>query len=96
MTTSYTTGNSSSWTVTGIRVEIHRAAPVEPPLPEELVAAIYDACAWLELELPLDNPQVVKAARKRLAKQHHPDAGGDVRLMQQVNAAADFLLQGMK
>jgi hypothetical protein len=34
---------------------------------------------------------IVSAGQKMLAKKHHPDAGGDTRTMQTVNAVADWL-----
>ena len=39
--------------------------------------------AWAE--------DLIGAGLRVLARQHHPDAGGDVRTMQQVNAAASWL-----
>lgn len=37
--------------------------------------------------LPTAPPEVVKAAYKALAQLHHPDRGGDLRQMQNINAA---------
>ena len=34
---------------------------------------------------------LIDAGLRQLAKRHHPDAGGDVRIMQRVNEAADVL-----
>ncbi len=45
-----------------------------------------DPFATLHL-LPSAPPEVVRAAYKALAVKHHPDLGGDVRAMQQINAA---------
>ncbi len=36
--------------------------------------------------------ELVEAARRVLAKRHHPDAGGDEETMRAINAAADLLL----
>lgn len=48
------------------------------------------AAAYAELELPAGAPaEAVKAARRRLARRHHPDAGGEHEAMAAVNAAAD-------
>jgi hypothetical protein len=37
-------------------------------------------------------PEQIQAARRRLAKQHHPDHGGDADHMQTINEAADAAL----
>jgi hypothetical protein len=44
--------------------------------------------------LPSAPPELVQAARRALVKLHHPDAGGDVRTMQDVNAAFDIIQGG--
>lgn len=45
------------------------------------------------LGLPADaGADDVRAARRRLAKDHHPDAGGDDRTMREVNEAAELVL----
>jgi hypothetical protein len=38
-------------------------------------------------------PELVKAAHKTLAFLHHPDRGGDLRIMQGINAAYDALVK---
>lgn len=38
----------------------------------------------------------IKTVYRRLCKKHHPDKGGDVAMMQQVNVAYDVLLQHLK
>jgi hypothetical protein len=35
---------------------------------------------------------VIKQHQRKLARKHHPDRGGDVAVMQRINAAADYLL----
>jgi hypothetical protein len=35
---------------------------------------------------------IVEAGRRALAQKHHPDCGGDLKIMQSVNATADNLL----
>ncbi len=37
----------------------------------------------------------IRAARRRLAKSHHPDQGGDAADMQRINEAADAALQAV-
>lgn len=37
--------------------------------------------------------EAVRHARRRLAKHHHPDAGGDVEMMRSINQAAGLALQ---
>lgn len=69
--------------------------PATPPLPEALVLKVMEAISLLDLDLPC-RPEDVKRARRRLARLHHPDVGGDVALMQQINVAADFLLDGVR
>ncbi len=41
--------------------------------------------------LPSASAQEIKAAHRKLARQHHPDAGGDATLFQAIQAAADVL-----
>lgn len=48
------------------------------------------ALATLHL-LPSAPPWLISTAYKALAKRMHPDAGGDLRAMQAVNAAYEFL-----
>lgn len=38
----------------------------------------------------------IKSAYRRLATEHHPDRGGDVTIMQRVNAAYSLLMKGQK
>lgn len=46
--------------------------------------------AYAALELPAGaSAEAVKSARRRLARRHHPDAGGEHATMAAVNAAAD-------
>lgn len=40
-------------------------------------------------------PEIVKRRHRELARKHHPDHGGSVERMQQINAAADALLATM-
>ncbi len=46
--------------------------------------------------VPSASPAEIKAAYRTLVKQHHPDAGGDHRLILQLNAAWDVLGDGDK
>jgi len=49
--------------------------------------------AYLTLHLQPGAPVLlIEAARRTLARLHHPDAGGDTATMQRINAAADLLL----
>lgn len=81
MNRSYSFATTGSTTY---QVLIHAVPSRDPPMDPRLVEAIYEACAWLELEPPLPNHDAVKAQRKRLAKQYHPDRGGDADTMKQV------------
>lgn len=48
------------------------------------------------LGVPVDaGPDEVRAARRRLAKELHPDAGGDERAMRAVNEAAELVLDAL-
>jgi len=49
-----------------------------------------DALHVLELEDPIDWPEI-KARHRQLAMQHHPDRGGDNERLQAINAAMDVL-----
>ncbi len=40
-------------------------------------------------------PEAVRLARRNLAKQHHPDRGGDAALMRSINEAANLALQAI-
>ncbi len=42
------------------------------------------------------SPELVRAALRIAAKQHHPDVGGDVAVMQHLNAAADRILKRVR
>src|SRR4030095_8438342 len=50
------------------------------------------AFATLHL-LPTAPPELVRCAHKTLALIHHPDRGGDLRTMQEINNAADVILK---
>lgn len=84
------TTSTNFWSALEFRVHV---VPPNPPLPQKFIEAVFQACAWLELEPPLHSHEQVKQARKKMAKQHHPDVGGDADAMKQMNAAADFLLE---
>jgi curved DNA-binding protein CbpA len=51
---------------------------------------IDDALAQLHL-LSTAPPELIDAAYRVLAKQHHPDTGGDTVVMQRLNGAYDVL-----
>lgn len=87
--TIFWSSNGSSWTTT---FRVTYIPPRDPPLDPRFVDYVYEACAVLELEPPLRDKQEVERARRRLAKRHHPDAGGSLALMQRVNQAADELI----
>ena len=42
---------------------------------------------------PTATPQQIKRRYRALAKQHHPDRGGDPRQMQKIIAAYEFLMK---
>ena len=42
---------------------------------------------------PTATPQQIKHRYRTLAKQHHPDRGGDLREMQRITAAYEFLMK---
>jgi hypothetical protein len=58
----------------------------EPPRPRQPKRPGIDPYAALHL-LPTAPPHVVKAAYRALATAHHPDKGGDVVAMQNINRA---------
>lgn len=66
--------------------------PKSPPVPQAIVDRVFNALAWLELDMPATEHDV-RAARKRLARKYHPDVGGDAETMKQINASADLLLE---
>ena len=67
-----------------------RVVQRDPPLPDALVERVMLAVSELDIELPATLADL-KAARRRLAKVHHPDAGGDEEAMKRINAAFDVL-----
>jgi hypothetical protein len=71
----------------GVTVTDMRPPPMPPPTTALTVAsALQEACE--ALHITPDAPVVVaEASFKALAKQHHPDVGGDTALFQQLNAA---------
>lgn len=78
---------NTGWTSTEyIRVYI---APPKPTIPAPVLAAL----DLFGLKIPTTR-EAVKSAYKLLAKQHHPDAGGDAEMMKRVNAAYDLLMKG--
>jgi hypothetical protein len=66
-------------------VDRHQAEP-EPTLPARVDPVF--ATLWV---LPGAPPAVITAAYRALARELHPDAGGDTRAMQKVNAAFEEL-----
>jgi len=58
--------------------------------PRALPPAVAAAYRTLDLS-PGASAEQVKAARRRLARRHHPDAGGEHAYMAAVNAAADTI-----
>lgn len=63
-------------------------------IPEGMMRAVQSAQSVEESRTALVTMQAqVKANRKRLALQHHPDLGGDVEKLKVINAAADGLLR---
>src|SRR5262245_34254376 len=57
---------------------------------------VWDAAfAALHL-LPLAPPELVKAAHKTLYLPHHPDCGGNLRAVQEVNAAYDLITKEIR
>jgi hypothetical protein len=71
------------------------APPPPPPDPRaaeqaRLVREAYQVMGFdLRAQLTEDE---IKTRRRQLARQHHPDRGGDVATAQRINAAADILL----
>ena len=91
-----TSSSTIGWTTGATYVQWYRPAPKPQPLPPQLVDAVWNAVALLDLDLPLTSREEVSRARKQLARAHHPDIGGSLELMQQINAAADLLLGGFR
>jgi len=63
--------------------------PTRRPAPAPTLAPAYRTLYLVE-GAPAE---LVEAARRVLAKRHHPDAGGDEETMRAINAAADLLLK---
>ena len=66
-------------------------APWEEPQPGISRQAEAYKALWLREGAP---PELVKAAHRTLAKLHHPDRGGDLATMQQINQAYELLHSG--
>lgn len=66
-----------------------------PPPPKPITfRQLLLADAYAILHLPVSSTLTqVKDARKRLARLYHPDMGGDLDMMQKVNAACDAIIQ---
>jgi hypothetical protein len=61
-----------------------------------MAVAVTDDDAFRVLGLPTDaSADDIRAARRELAKRHHPDQGGDPATMQAVNEAADHALTAL-
>lgn len=72
-----------------------RAPPVDPREHEERVArarARHTLGFTLEEEITADK---LKQRQRELAKRHHPDRGGSVAKMQEINAAVDALAKSL-
>jgi hypothetical protein len=63
----------------------------EPPAPAALPVEVERAFGTLHL-LPSAPRALVEASRRVLARQHHPDHGGDTGKMTTINVAADAVL----
>jgi DnaJ-domain-containing protein 1 len=70
--------------------EERRTTPPPPPRSSKGLDDPY-AVLWLRPGAP---PELVKAAYRTLAVQHHPDRGGDTAMMQAINAAYEQLGKG--
>jgi hypothetical protein len=47
---------------------------------------------WNTLHLvPGAPPEIIRAVYRELSKKHHPDKGGDIRKMQEINAAVEMV-----
>jgi len=55
-----------------------------------------EACKIFDLKSKFYTHDNIKSVYRKLCKKHHPDKGGDVAIMQQVNVAYDVLLQHLK
>lgn len=86
----FTTGGTSTQSAFNGTFIFHITPARPAALPESVVRTVMEAVSTLDLDLPLSLADV-RMARKRLARQHHPDVGGSLALMQQINAAADLL-----
>lgn len=64
--------------------------PPPPPPPPPPKPAAFDPYAVLGLERWASNAEIKRAYRK-LAREHHPDAGGDEGRMKDINRAYDML-----
>ncbi len=65
--------------------------PARRPAPAQALAL---ASSYKVLYLVEGAPaELVEAARRVLAKRHHPDVGGDEETMRAINAAADRILE---
>ena len=92
-TTTTTTTTGTTGTTTNFRIGSFAPLPPRPaPLPQLFVDRVWNAAALLGIDLPTSHG-AVKRARREMARCHHPDVGGSVETMQQINAAADFLLE---
>jgi curved DNA-binding protein CbpA len=60
--------------------------------PARVILQRQQALAVLGLP-PNATPQQIKRRYRTLAKQHHPDRGGDPRQMQKIIAAYEFLMK---
>lgn len=86
------TGTSTSAFDGGNYVVVMTGPPRPTALPDAFVDAIWNAAAWLEIDLPTSRA-IIEKARRTLARTYHPDAGGSLEAMQAINAAADYLLR---
>ena len=78
--------STSAGTAWGETIYVHVAPPPPPPAKPLLNP-------YVVLELPANGvpTKQVKQAYRRLAKQHHPDVGGDPEKMKMINEAYEFL-----
>jgi hypothetical protein len=77
-------GVSVEWATTG-RQEYSQPRQTWPDLREAAYTTLH--------LLPSAPIELVAAAKKTLAQLHHPDRGGDLRAMQEINNAADVILK---
>lgn len=64
-----------------------------PPAPPAIPAPLLNACAVLGLTPPIESYDVVKQRYRKLARENHPDHGGDPERMKAINAAFDLLTE---